>query len=62
MNWGSATEFFAMGGYGLFVWGSYGMVAVWMLCEPFLARSRLRAAQKQNMEEHLKDATDEAST
>jgi heme exporter protein D len=23
MNWGSASEFFAMGGYGLYVWGSY---------------------------------------
>ena len=21
MQWGSATEFFAMGGYGLYVWG-----------------------------------------
>ena len=25
MNWNSASEFFAMGGYGLYVWGSYGV-------------------------------------
>jgi heme exporter protein D len=24
MNWGSASEFFAMGGHGLYVWGSFG--------------------------------------
>ena len=23
MNWGSVSEFFAMGGYGFYVWGSY---------------------------------------
>ena len=28
MNWGSASEFFAMGGYGLYVWGSFLMTAV----------------------------------
>ncbi len=27
MNWGSASEFFAMGGYGLYVWGSFGVTA-----------------------------------
>ncbi len=27
MHWGSAAEFFAMGGYALYVWGSY-LVAV----------------------------------
>jgi len=25
MNWNSASEFFAMGGYGLYVWGSYAV-------------------------------------
>ncbi|HEX2830505.1 MAG TPA: heme exporter protein CcmD [Burkholderiales bacterium] len=27
MNWGSFGDFLAMGGYGLYVWGSYGVVA-----------------------------------
>ncbi|MCB1961310.1 MAG: heme exporter protein CcmD [Rhodocyclaceae bacterium] len=25
MNWGSMSEFLAMGGAGFFVWGSYGV-------------------------------------
>jgi len=33
MNWGSASEFFAMGGYGLFVWGSYAVSAVVIAAE-----------------------------
>ena len=32
MQWGSVSEFFAMGGYGLYVWGAYavtvGVIAV----------------------------------
>lgn len=28
MNWGSATDFVAMGGYGLYVWGSIGACAL----------------------------------
>ena len=44
MVWNSASEFFAMGGYGLYVWGSYGVTAAWMLLEPLLAARRHRAA------------------
>ena len=44
MNWASASEFFAMGGYGLYVWGSYGVALLLMAAEPVLARRRrLRA-------------------
>jgi len=28
MQWGSVSEFFAMGGYTLYVWGSYAVTAV----------------------------------
>jgi heme exporter protein D len=45
MIWNSASEFFAMGGYGLYVWGSYGVTAAWMLLEPVLAARRHRAAR-----------------
>jgi heme exporter protein D len=44
MNWGSASEFFAMGGYGLYVWGSYGLAALLMAVEPWLAARRHRSA------------------
>lgn len=44
MMWNSASEFFAMGGYGLYVWTSYGVCAACMLIEPALARHRHRQA------------------
>jgi heme exporter protein D len=44
MNWGSAGEFFFMGGYGLYVWGSYTAAAVLMAAKPLLARHRHRQA------------------
>lgn len=44
MNWENPAAFFAMGGYGLYVWGSYAMVALWMLYEPFAVSRRHQAA------------------
>ena len=44
MNWNSAADFFAMGGYGLYVWGSYAAALVLMTAEPILAQRRLRDA------------------
>ena len=43
MNWNSAAEFFAMGGYGLYVWGSFGACAVALVLEPLLVGRRTRA-------------------
>jgi heme exporter protein D len=40
MNWNSASEFFAMGGHALYVWGSFGACALLMVVEPILARRR----------------------
>jgi heme exporter protein D len=45
MNWGSASEFFAMGGYGLYVWGSYAVCAAVMIFEPLRAAQRHRQAR-----------------
>ena len=39
MNWG---EFFAMGGYGLYVWGSYGVTLLLMVVEVILLLHRKR--------------------
>lgn len=33
-------EFFNMGGYALYVWGSFGMTALCMIAEPILVRHR----------------------
>ena len=50
MNWNSPSEFFAMGGYGFYVWGSYSVALLLMVAEPWLAQRRQRRA--------LADATD----
>ena len=38
MMWASWNEFVAMGGYGLYVWGSYGAVLVGVVLEIVLLR------------------------
>jgi len=40
MQWHSAAEFFAMGGYATYVWGSYLLVALIMFSEPWLISRR----------------------
>ena len=44
MNWSSLDEFLYMGGYGLYVWGSYAATLVVMSVEAVLVRKRLQAA------------------
>jgi len=38
MQWNSVSEFFAMGGYAFYVWGSFGATALVMLIETLLIR------------------------
>jgi heme exporter protein D len=33
MQWGSVSEFLAMGGYGLYIWGAYAVTAVVIAAE-----------------------------
>ena len=40
MNWSSWAEFWDMGGYAVYVWGSYGMVAAGVALELWLAAGR----------------------
>ena len=44
MQWNSAAEFFAMGGYGLYVWGSFGVTVLALVAEVWLIRRRRAAA------------------
>jgi heme exporter protein D len=44
MNWGSVSEFFAMGGKGLYVWGSYAVTFLCIAIELAALRARRRAA------------------
>ena len=55
MQWNSAGEFFAMGGYALYVWGSFGACALLMIAEPFLARRRLSVIRRSLIRERLAD-------
>jgi heme exporter protein D len=43
-QWASASEFFAMGGYGLYVWGSYAVTALALVLEPILVARRHQRA------------------
>jgi heme exporter protein D len=40
VNWPSVNEFLAMGGYGFYVWGSYGVTAVCIVLEILSLRNR----------------------
>lgn len=44
MNWESPGAFFAMGGYGLYVWGAYGVTLACLLADPLFAALRHRRA------------------
>lgn len=43
MNWNSVGEFFAMGGYAFYVWGSYIVTFGLMALEIILLASRRRS-------------------
>ena len=55
MQWHSAGEFFAMGGYAFYVWGSFGACVLLMVAEPFLARRRLSEVRRSLIRERLAD-------
>ena len=41
--WNGPSEFFAMGGYALYVWCSFGACALVLLIEPLSVRARQKA-------------------
>jgi heme exporter protein D len=45
MKWASLAEFVAMGGYGLYVWGSYGVTAILIGLEIAMLIKRHRTAR-----------------
>ena len=57
MNWASAADFFAMGGYGFYVWGSYVVTAACIAGEILILRSRRRAALQQVSAERVRNET-----
>jgi heme exporter protein D len=55
MHWNSVGEFFAMGGYALYVWGSFAMCVLIMTVEPLLVAKRNRDIQGSLRRERLAD-------
>ena len=49
MHWNSVSEFFAMGGYAFYVWGSFGLTALVALGEVLLLRGK-----RQELLKHLR--------
>lgn len=47
MNWSSISEFLAMGGYALYVWGAFGVVALSLAAEVLLLGRRWHALRAQ---------------
>jgi len=58
MHWNSVGDFFAMGGYALYVWGSFGACALLLVAEPFLLRRRLNDVRRNLARERLAEALD----
>ena len=44
VNWASAGDFWAMGGYGFYVWGSYAAVVIVLAIELWLLKARRKNA------------------
>ena len=56
VNWASAADFWAMGGYGFYVWGSYGAVVGVIAIELWLLRARRRSAIAELKQELTRSA------
>jgi len=64
MHWNSASEFFAMGGYAFYVWGSFGVTALIMVVEPIIVARRrknlLSRLKRQIAAENLAQRSEES--
>ncbi|QWD65666.1 heme exporter protein CcmD [Polynucleobacter sp. MWH-Aus1W21] len=56
--WNSPSEFFAMGGYALYVWSSFGICALVLILEPLFVRARFRAAMRRLKQQQLAEQFD----
>jgi heme exporter protein D len=50
-NWGSWSEFFSMGGFGFYVWGSYGITFVLLAGEVLMLWKRKRNLKRRESPE-----------
>ncbi len=55
MHWNSVSEFFAMGGYAFYVWGSFGLTGLVALFEVLLLRKQRQAILRDLRNERLSE-------
>ena len=60
--WNSPSEFFAMGGYALYVWSSFGVCALVLLLEPLVIRARNKAVIRRLHQQLLAEQLDKESS
>jgi heme exporter protein D len=60
--WNSPSEFFAMGGYALYVWSSFGMCALVLLLEPLVIRARNKLVLRRLKQQVLAEKFDKESS
>jgi heme exporter protein D len=61
MNWHSPAEFFAMGGYALYVWGSFGACLVTLAMELAVVDRRQQAILQSLRHQAQAEKLDEES-
>ena len=57
--WNNPAEFFAMGGYALYVWCSFGVCALVFLIEPLAVRARHKAIIRRLQREAMAEQFDQ---
>ena len=57
MNWASASDFFAMGGYGFYVWGSFLVTFACIAGEVLFLRARREEALRTVRAEKVRNET-----
>ncbi|MBB1077704.1 heme exporter protein CcmD [Rhodoferax sp. 4810] len=63
MQWHSWAEFWAMGGYGFYVWGSFGATALVIVAEIWQVRAQRRALLRNLLNEtNSQDDVNSSST
>jgi heme exporter protein D len=57
MHWNSVSEFFAMGGYAFYVWGSFGLTALVAVLEVLLLRNQRKTILRELRSELLSEGS-----
>ncbi len=59
MQWTNLDDFFRMGGYAFYVWGSFGLTALVFIVEPLLLKQRQTQARRAVQREQRAECENE---